>query len=192
MEPSLPDVSGDILLYLQKAGLHLQREATHLKLLLSVPQKAAVRPYWLASLLPLTLSVDLELGTPFETLEMPSVLFQDLQKRQPDLQEVVERSQCEVGLLEAYVENYLNSCQCLSCPAGLDLYFSQVFVSCLGSSHNSHVLEASQLCHRGDAGTLLPAVQKEIGGCHRACPSGWWNVPSVLVVYSSVPPICHP
>ena len=74
MEASLPDVSGDILLYLQKAGLHLLREATHLKLLLSVPQKAAVRPYWLASLVPLTLSVDLELGMPFETLEMPSVL----------------------------------------------------------------------------------------------------------------------
>lgn len=49
MEASLPDVSGDILLYLQNLALHLQREAAHVKLPLSASQKAAVGPRQLAS-----------------------------------------------------------------------------------------------------------------------------------------------
>ena len=60
--------------------------------------------------------------------------FWHLQKRWLDLEEVMERSRCVLGLLEAHVKElseqlsvpFSNSL----CRAGPDLHFSQVFVSC--------------------------------------------------------------
>ena len=58
----------------KKLGPQLQMEPAHMKLPLSVPQKAAVGPYWLASPVPLTVWVDLGLGVPSMTSGLPSVL----------------------------------------------------------------------------------------------------------------------
>lgn len=99
MEPSLLDVSRDILLYGdKKLASHIQGEATHMKLRFSVPQKVASGMDWLASLVLLHCVAELfevdrsSTGHAFyEVVGAICAAFQHLQESQPDQETVRKR-----------------------------------------------------------------------------------------------------
>ncbi|XP_068926686.1 uncharacterized protein [Petaurus breviceps papuanus] len=170
---------------------YLQHEATQMKLPLSVPRKVAIGLYHLASPVPLRCVAELfgvgrsTAGHTFhEVVDAICMGFRHLLENQCDLEEVMEMfwarhsfpmcagaigsTHIEVRCPKGQEKDYWNQHQyfsvILQAVADPRLRFSQVFVGSSGSSHDSHMLEASQLCQKGNLGNLFPPIHKEIGG----------------------------